>query len=71
MNHKWQSLDTWSEKNICSRAWEFAGWGTKSPSSPGHTFVVFENRPMTLGKNNRAHASVKKFPVNETVLPEA
>jgi hypothetical protein len=64
-------LDTWSEQDICSRVWEFAVWGEMSPSSLGCTFVVFENRPITLGKYNCAHTSVKKFPIHQPVLPEA
>jgi hypothetical protein len=62
------SSDTWSEKDICSRVGEFLVWRMKSPSSLRHVFVVFENRPIILRGNN---AFVKKFPVDEVVLPEA
>lgn len=61
----------WSEKDVRSRVGKFSVWGMKSPSSLGRVFVVFENRPIILGENNRAQASIKKFPVDEAVLPEA
>lgn len=66
-----KSSDTWSEKDVRSRVGKFSVWGMKSPSSLGRVFVVFENRPIILGENNRAQASIKKFPVDEAVLPEA
>jgi len=36
----------------------------------GRGFVILEYCPIMVGGDDRAHAGVKQFPVDETLLPE-